>query len=152
EENDLGVEVLQRLLELLGVTHLDDAIEVMVLPALVDLLQRNDPGVCASGSRIRRVARAAPQDGEVDVAAQRAARDHALCALRGRCARGLRVGDLDDEGDPVPLRDRLAEPTVRHRGESLLRRPASERARKRIDPEADLDYEKSDGVASRGSD
>ena len=104
EQEDLGVEQLERELELLLVAHVDDELDRVVVRVTV---RAEDDGV-----GVGRAGAADPQErqgrGLAD-AGDRVADRERFGALGLGDARAFHVGDANDDRDPVAFRDSLAE-------------------------------------------
>ncbi len=115
QEEHLGVELFESALELVGVGHLDDALDtelVCLVPAL-DVGPNHDRVGCTVPSALRspdeedwKLRRAAD-------AGRHRAHDECVGALTLGRSGLLLVGHLDQHGDPVAFRDRLAQPAHR---------------------------------------
>ncbi len=115
QQEDLGIELLERTLEIVGVGHLNDALDAQAESLVPDL------HVCRDDDRVGRDSPSAgrladQQEWEMGrVANSHRARPHyeGVCALLLRATRLLTVGDLHEHGYSVTLGDRLAQPAHR---------------------------------------
>ena len=104
-QEDLRVEPLERVLELVLVADVDDELELGLLAVLVAGPDRERVGV-------RRLAAAAPEQRQrrrlADALDREIDRQRLRALLLGR-PRGGGIGDVDDDRDPVALRDVVAQ-------------------------------------------
>src|SRR5436190_5634855 len=115
EQEDLGVELLERALELVLVADRHDVLDVARRRLVV--------GPDRVRVRVDGLAAADPQQGEsrcLADAGDRAVDRERLRALLLGGARGRRVADADDDGDAVALRDPLAESSFHGRDPGTL--------------------------------
>ena len=126
EQEDLGVDAVERPLDLLLVPHLDGAVEpelerppVQALEPAVVLVERVEDEHHRVGRRRGVLERdvGTPEDRQRGRPAHRGgipADDERLGALLLGRSGGLGVLDRRDDGDPVALGDRVAEAALRH--------------------------------------